>query len=285
MLFAVVIVLVVGAAALRSTWSPCGHSMLSTITPFGEAGRGHRWGVTATWYALGGLIGGLLTGVLAAVLATGVAALDLSTDTTLAVAAVGALLAATVDLGVLGVRPPFHRRQVNEDWLDQYRPWVYAGGFGVQIGCGLSTYIMTASVFLVIALAALTADPVAALATCGLFGLTRGLMVVAGGRTRTPDDLRHVMRRFQEIEEPVRLGVVAAVLVAAVALAAGAAGGAGVAGAVVAAALIVAVGWRRIASAPTDATDASDDVLDAHIVETPQGGAVDSERQLVGAAR
>jgi hypothetical protein len=280
MMFAVVIVLVVGAAALRSTWSPCGHSMLSTITPFGEAGRGHRWGVTATFYALGGLVGGLLTGLLAAVLAAAVAALDLSTDAALAIAAGGALVAATIDLGVTGIRPPFHRRQVNEDWLDQYRPWVYAGGFGVQIGCGLATYIMTASVFLVIGLAALTAHPVAALATCGLFGLTRGIMVVAGGRTRTPDDLRHFMRRFQEIEEPVRLGVVAVVLFAAVVLAAGAAGVAGGAGATLVALLLGAAGWRRDAAASTDATD---EVLDAHIVATPDRR-TDGDREFVGAA-
>ena len=38
------------AAAARSTWSPCGLSMLSSITPFGEHGRRHRYAVTATWY-------------------------------------------------------------------------------------------------------------------------------------------------------------------------------------------------------------------------------------------
>src|SRR3546814_9872959 len=31
------------AAAIRSTWSPCGLSMLSTITPIGEQGRNQRW--------------------------------------------------------------------------------------------------------------------------------------------------------------------------------------------------------------------------------------------------
>ena len=29
-------------AAARSTWSPCGLSMLSSITPLAEQGRGHR---------------------------------------------------------------------------------------------------------------------------------------------------------------------------------------------------------------------------------------------------
>ena len=46
------------AAAARSTWSPCGLSMLSSITPFGEHGRRHRYAVTATWYLVGAVAGG-----------------------------------------------------------------------------------------------------------------------------------------------------------------------------------------------------------------------------------
>ena len=47
------------SAAVRSTWSPCGRSMLSTITPIGERARGHHFGVTASWFVLGGVLGGL----------------------------------------------------------------------------------------------------------------------------------------------------------------------------------------------------------------------------------
>ena len=57
------------------------------------------------------------------------------------------------------MRLPIHRRQVNERWLDQYRPWVYGAGFGWQIGTGLSTYITTAAVYLMVVLGALTAGP------------------------------------------------------------------------------------------------------------------------------
>ena len=38
------------AAAVRSTWSPCGLSMLSTITPFGERAKGHSYRATAAWF-------------------------------------------------------------------------------------------------------------------------------------------------------------------------------------------------------------------------------------------
>src|SRR4029079_3849118 len=72
--------LVAVTAAVRSTWSPCGQSMLSTITPLGEQRRGARFSWTASWFVLGAAVGGLTLGGAAMVLALGVGALDLSTD-------------------------------------------------------------------------------------------------------------------------------------------------------------------------------------------------------------
>ena len=42
--------------------------------------------------------------------------------------------AGTLGYDVGGFRLPSHTRQVNEAWLDEYRGWVYGGGFGWQIG-------------------------------------------------------------------------------------------------------------------------------------------------------
>ena len=47
---------VAAAAAFRGTWSPCGLSMLSTVTPLAESGRGHRYRWTATWFFLGAVL-------------------------------------------------------------------------------------------------------------------------------------------------------------------------------------------------------------------------------------
>jgi hypothetical protein len=51
-----VVLVVAVAAAIRSTWSPCGLSMLSTITPIAERGRNHRYYSTATWFVLGAVL-------------------------------------------------------------------------------------------------------------------------------------------------------------------------------------------------------------------------------------
>lgn len=200
--------LVAGAAAVRSTWSPCGLSMLSTITPMAERARGHRYGVTATWFVVGAVLGGATLGLATAGVAAGVDALDLSRSATFGVAAVLASLAALVDAGAFGRRPPFFKRQVDDAWLSKYRAWVYGGGFGWQIGLGLATYIMTAGVVLTALLAGLTASPWAAFGIAVAFGLSRGLVVLLGARLRSPADLGALHARLDALEAPVRWGVV-----------------------------------------------------------------------------
>jgi hypothetical protein len=201
-------VVVAVAAAARSTWSPCGLSMLSTITPLAERGRGHRYGVTATWFVLGSTLGGATLGAVAAGLAAIARAGGVGPEVAAGAVAVLAVITAVSDLHPFGLQLPFHRRQVNELWLGRYRPWVYAGGFGWQIGVGLATYIMTAAVYLMVLVAALTASPATALAIVTGFGLIRGLAVLLTVRITTIDALHRFHRRFDGLAQPVRLGVI-----------------------------------------------------------------------------
>jgi hypothetical protein len=206
------------AAALRSTWSPCGLSMLSTITPVSERAKGNSYRSTATWFIVGSGAGGATLGAVLALAALGVRALH-PAPTALGIAAlVAALIATGSDAGVTGLRLPIHRRQVNERWLDQYRPWVYGGGFGWQIGTGLATYITTAAVYLMVVLAILTASPVAALAVGTGFGLLRGLAVLLNRRITDPVDLLAFHRRFFEAGPVVGRIVTIVELVAALLL-------------------------------------------------------------------
>ena len=241
---AVVMVLAIvtaAAAAVRGTWSPCGLSMLSTVTPLAEAGRGRRWSVTARWFVAGAVLGGLTLGALMAGLAAGVGALGVSTSTALAIATVAALVCAASDLDPFGLHIPFHGRQVNERWLDQYRAWVYGGGFGWQIGCGLATYITTAGMYLTILLTALTGNPLAALAIGAGFGLVRGLAIYAGRSITTTERLLAAHRRFGALRRPVRLATIGIMLAVGVVAAAAWVGVGGALGAAAASALIVLV--------------------------------------------
>ena len=215
---------VAGAAAIRSTWSPCGLSMLSTITPLGEAGRRHRYGSTAAWFIAGAVLGGATLGLGAALLAAGVGALDLSPASALGAAAVLTGVTLASDLNAGGFRLPSHTRQVNESWLDEFRSWVYGGGFGWQIGAGLATYVTTAAVYLMLGLAALTGRPLVAFTIVTGFGLVRGLAVLLGRGLTTPERLMALHRRLDELLPTAQRAIVL-VQAAVLALAAGAAWG------------------------------------------------------------
>lgn len=226
-LLVVLALVVAAAAAVRSTWSPCGVSMLSTVTPLTEAGRGRRWGPTAAWFVVGAVVGGLTLGLLAALGAVLVSAAGVAATTALGIAAVAAVVALGSDLAPFGVRLPWHGRQVNERWLDQYRAWVYGAGFGWQIGVGLATYITTAAVYLTILMAALTASPAVAVGVGAFFGLVRGLAILLGARLTDPQRLLAFHRRFEAWREPVRrvtIGVEALVALVAAGVSWGAAG-------------------------------------------------------------
>jgi hypothetical protein len=176
-------------AALRGMWSPCGLSMLTSLNPMAERSRGHSFWPTALCYLAGAVLGAGLLGSGCALAAWGLHQLQLSSSVRLAVCAVAALLGVASDTKLLGWSLPEHPRQVNERWLSRYRRWIYASGFGAQIGSGFATYVMTAAVYVVAALAVLTANPLAAMAICLLFGAVRGGSILFAADLATPDAL------------------------------------------------------------------------------------------------
>ncbi len=233
------------AAAMRSTWSPCGLSMLASITPLAEAGRGNRYRATATWFVAGSTLGGATLGAVMAALA----ALGSTLPTTwlLPLGLVAALVTLAAEVGVFGFKLPIHRRQVNERWLDQFRSWVYGAGFGWQIGSGLATYVMTPAIYLMILLAALSGAPAVALAVGTGFGLVRGLAVLLGRRITDPASLAAFHRAFHRAE-PVVLRLLVGVEALVAALLAGAADGlwaAAVVGGLVLLALVASTRFRH----------------------------------------
>jgi hypothetical protein len=196
-------------AAVRSTWSPCGLSMLASITPLSEVGRGHRFRTTALWFVVGSTVGGATLGGFVALLTVGADALSLTPLEVILVALGASVAAIASDTDLGGLHLPVHHRQVNERWLDRLRPWAYGAGFGWQIGTGLVTYIMTSGVYLMIVLAALARVPWLAVVFGVLFGLARGLSVFLGRHITTTDALRVFHVRFYGFGPTVRRGMIA----------------------------------------------------------------------------
>jgi hypothetical protein len=220
--------------------------MLSSLNPMSERGRGHRPAITAVWYVLGAALGGLVLGLGCAVAAIGVDRFDLPRAAAFAVAA-GAAIVGVYSDSRFGRSLPDHPRQVDETWMVRYRRWIYASGYGVQIGTGFATYIMTAAVYLTAVLAVLT-GPAGAVVVGLAFGVVRGLAITVTAGATTPDRLRALLRRV-ELLAPASVAVLVAVQGAVAVTAAYAAGGSvgalAVLVAVAAPAIIAPVAARR----------------------------------------
>ncbi len=157
--------------------------MLASIHPLGERARGQNFAVTVIAYTVGSVVGAAALGALLG--AAGNAAFGGGHDPLrLGVLAAAALLAALVDRS--GRRVPSWHRQVNEDWLTQYRGWVYGLGFGLQLGLGVVTIVTTAAVYLTWVAAFVAGSPMLGAVVGAAFGLARALPVATAGTVRSP---------------------------------------------------------------------------------------------------
>jgi hypothetical protein len=193
--------------------------MLASITPLGERGRSRRWSVSAPAYVVGSAAGGLAVGALAGGLgALLLAAVDVGTPARLVVLVAALVLGLLVELRVGGLRPPGPKRQVNEDWLEVYREWVYGAGFGLQLGAAVLTQVATAATWVMLLAAALSGSVAVGAVVGVVFGLVRAVPVLLTLRVRDAASLRRLHVRAAELERPAALTAVGALGLAGVAV-------------------------------------------------------------------
>jgi hypothetical protein len=192
--------------------------MLTSISPLGERARHNRWSWTVSWYLAASV---LSAGLIGAALGAVGGLLGLPADVRGGAWSVLAAVAVLVDLGALPL-VTWHR-QVNEDWLNRYRGWVYGSGFGAQLGVGVATIVTTSAVYLTLLAEVAVGSAVAGLVVGAAFGAVRAAPILAVARTATFADLTSRHRRLMALAPPVRratvavmsLGFVTAALVAA----------------------------------------------------------------------
>src|SRR3954468_20471659 len=156
--------------------------MLASITPLGERARGSRWGLTVAFFVLGSIVAGAIVGALLGALGSLVLG---SVGGELRLGVLAAALALGLVLDRRG-RLPTPRRQVNEDWLREYRGWVYGLGFGGQLRAGVTTIGPPSLVYVALLAAFLSGSAGMGALIVGLCGAARGLSLLAGARVREP---------------------------------------------------------------------------------------------------
>ncbi|MEE9416781.1 MAG: hypothetical protein V3V01_15970, partial [Acidimicrobiales bacterium] len=155
--------------------------MLSSIHPLGERTRGSSWSITTTAYVFGSVVGGTTLGVLGGSLGWLVLR-EARPEALLVVFGALAVLALLREWDLVKFALPSIHRQVDENWLLEYRGWVYGIGFGFQLGLGVVTIITTASLHLMIVAVVLGASPLLGALVGATFGLVRGGFVLLGRR-------------------------------------------------------------------------------------------------------
>jgi len=190
--------------------------MLSSIHPFGERSRNNRFWLTAGAHVVGSTLGGLALGAIIGGVAWSTTLLWARESWGRAVVvAVAAAVALLLEATGRERRLPTRSRQVNENWIQTYRGWVYGGGFGVELGFGISTIITTALVHLMLVAMVLTGSFWASVAIGTTFGFVRGATVLLAWKVDSPERLRSFHRRLDDLRVRSRQGAIAALGVTA----------------------------------------------------------------------
>jgi MFS family permease len=208
--FAAVACVLAAVGAMRATWSPCGQSMLASLTPIGERSRGFSWRVTATAYAIGAIAGGALTGLalgaLGSLLPGGMGWRG--------PALLGALLIALIiDATPLRRRLLRARGQVNEDWMTRYRGWVYGLGFGARLGVGFTTLVACAAVYATFVSELLSGSAAVGALIGASFGAVKALALLPAGTGTDQRSLHALHRGLARWDSPAARAVVASELI------------------------------------------------------------------------
>lgn len=163
------------AAGLTGAWSPCGLSMVETLAPHGYAGRLRTTLAACGTFSLGALAGGVVTFGGLALLGL---ALGAGGPGALAAGAAVALAAALGEARGARIVPQV-RRQVPESWRRRLPVPLAAGLYGVLLGLGFTTFILTFAVWALAGLCVAVGDPALGAAVGLAFGAGRLLPVVA----------------------------------------------------------------------------------------------------------
>ena len=161
-------------AGVTGAWSPCGFSMVDTLAPHGYAGRLRTTLIACVTFAAGALAGGVATfgglALLGETLGAGGAA-------AIAVAAAVALAAAVGEARGARIVPQV-RRQVPESWRRVLPLPLAAGLYGVLLGLGFTTFILSFAVWALAGVSVALGDPALGLLVGLGFGVGRTLPVV-----------------------------------------------------------------------------------------------------------
>jgi hypothetical protein len=165
--------LLIGATG---TFSPCGLSVIETIGPTGHTGGRRTLVAACATFLPGAIAGGLLT--LGSLAALGELVHGAGGKAAYLVAAGIALVAALLEARGTRIVPQI-RRQLPEHWRRVMPMPLAAALYGVLLGIGFTTFVLSFGVWALAGVSLALGDPYVGLLIGGAFGLGRALPVLA----------------------------------------------------------------------------------------------------------
>jgi hypothetical protein len=194
------LIIVALVAGVAGSWSPCGLSMVDTLAPAACGGRRRVSVIGALAFGAGALGGGAVTFGGLAVLGD---ELGVGGGAAAAVGIFALVVAAAGDAAGRRIVPQV-RRQVPESWRRILPVPVASGLYGVLLGLGFTTFVLSFATWGLAALCLAVGEPATGLAIGLAFGLGRaipvgvlaplqdreGFAAVAAGMCERPEVLR-----------------------------------------------------------------------------------------------
>ena len=211
---------------LTGAWSPCGFSMVETIGLAGDRTRRRTTLASCATFAPGAVVGGVLT--FGALSLLGYVLHGSGGWIPYLVAAAVALAAAAAEAGGVRIAPQI-RRQLPERWRWTMPLPVAAALYGVLLGLGFTTFVLSFGVWALAGISLALGDPVAGVVIGAAFGIGRAIPIVVvapvvdsrfGVRCIELMAERPGLYRAFRLGDAVTLGLVAVALAAATATAA-----------------------------------------------------------------
>ena len=165
--------LLIGATG---TWSPCGFSMIETIGPTGHTGGQPTTLAACATFLPGALVGAVVT--FGGLSLLGAALPGEAGWVSYTIAGVVALLAAVAEARGRRIAPQI-RRQLPEHWRRVMPMPVAAGLYGILLGLGFTTFVLTFGVWALAGISLALGEPIAGLAIGIGFGVGRAVPIVA----------------------------------------------------------------------------------------------------------
>jgi hypothetical protein len=214
--------LALAAAAIligaTGTFSPCGLSAIDTIGPTGHTGGRRITAAACATFLPGAIVGGLVTFGSLALL--GQVLHGAGGRTAYAAAAAIALLAAVLEVRGTRIVPQI-RRQLPEHWRRVMPMPLAAALYGVLLGLGFTTFVLSFGVWALAGVSLAVGDPSLGLLLGAAFGIGRAIPIVVLAPMAGSDRgvrATELMCERESVYVGLRRGDAAALLLVAVAL-------------------------------------------------------------------